>query len=608
MKPNKSPNSANKAPNNNKNKDFKRDILLNVFILLGIFFVFSLIAEPLSPYDKFTKDSSETKTYNSFLEMVDKKEVKEVTLFTDKPTIFFTNKKGILFMTDNPNKEEFKEFLLMKDISVKERIGEVKKDNSFSWIIIIFIIALIGFHFVKKRRDGTGKSKKDKIANLVVAPKIKFSDIAGHESVKKDVNYLLDFLKNPKKYEQVGARLPKGTILYGEPGTGKTLLAKAIAGEAGVPFFSISGSDFIEKYVGVGAQRVRELFSTAREHAPCIVFIDEIDAIGKKRGSNSNNESDQTINAILTELDGFNAMNQVVVIGATNRIEVLDNALIRPGRFDKHIAIPLPDLKERRAILDLHGTNKQFDTSVDFDELAKLTIGFSGAGLETLLNESAIISVGVKHEKITDEDIDNAFYKIVMKGDKKSLKEVSEQQKKLVAWHEAGHALLAKLLTNKSVPKTTIIPSTNGSGGVTFIVPNKLGLQTKRELENDVKVLYAGRIAEYFLTGDADEITTGASQDIKQSTKIILGMIHHYGMSDEYGMLDVETLGNRVSLDKVEDVAKKISKSLYKEAEELISKNKFLLEAIAEALMEKETIVEKELDEIIEEHRRRVVA
>lgn len=376
------------------------------------------------------------------------------------------------------------------------------------------------------------------------------------------------------------------------------MLAKAIAGEAGVPFISASGSDFVEKYVGVGARRVRDLFEKARKKAPCIIFIDEIDAVGRQRGQTENAEVDQTINALLTELDGFNTSEGIVVIAATNRLDMLDNALTRAGRFDRQVAIPLPDQDERLELLQLHSKNKKLGKDINLLELAKMTIGFSGADLESLLNESAIIAVSKGKKKITMENIDEALFKIILKGNKRP-NDKQEEDYKLIAYHEAGHALCAKLLTNKSIPKVTIIGSTSGAGGVTFMTP-KEGLLTKEDLENEVKISYGGRVAEYLYTKDEQKITTGAAQDIRQATNYIIRMINEFGMNDEIGMLHFRKF--KASGEKeVLDEAKKLSKKLYDETEKLLLDNYLLLEKIAQELINKETILEDELDKIIRE-------
>lgn len=438
-----------------------------------------------------------------------------------------------------------------------------------------FLLAGCMFALLLKKAPArvTGKSSQVRSINVAVKkPSTNFNDIAGYEAMKKDVAYLIEFLKNPDKYKEIGARMPKGIIFYGPPGTGKTLCAKAIAGEAGVPFFYASGSDFVEMYVGIGAKRVRELFGKAKKSAPCIVFIDEIDAVGKKRGLDNNGEIDQTINALLTELDGFTTNEEVIVVGATNRLDILDDALIRPGRFDRHIAIPLPDLKERIAILNLAAKNLKLSLEVDLKKVAKMTIGFSGAGIDTLLNESAILAVINNRNEISSKDIDDALFKIVMKGDKKSLQEIQEDQIRLVAWHEAGHALAAKLLTRKTVSRVTIIPSTTGAGGATFISPEETSIYSQKDLINEIKICYGGRIAEYLLSGKEELTTNGASQDIRQATQIIISMIKELGMAEEVGMLNIQEFHGSIE-NQVLELAKSMSKQFYVEALSLLTDN-----------------------------------
>jgi cell division protease FtsH len=491
--------------------------------------------------------------------------------------------------------------MLKNDIKVVEKSGSNPIWASlFSTVLSLLLwIGVISFLF-----RGTFKSMtpfQNEAPKRIATSNVKFADIAANNESKQDMINLVSFLKTPKKYIEAGATMPKGVIFYGPPGTGKTLMAKAIAGEAGVPFFSMSGSDFVEMYVGVGAKRVRELFKEAKKNAPCVVFIDEIDAVGGKRGyGNSNSEREQTINALLNEMDGFNGSEGILVIAATNRIEMLDDALVRPGRFDKHIAIELPDLKGRLEILQLHSKNKKFADDVNLEQLAKTTIGFAGSDLKTLLNEATIIAVDNGHDFITNEDIDKAFYQMVMKGHvKKDTENRKEDEVKLVAWHEAGHAVAAKLLTNNSVPKVTIIPSTSGAGGATFITPDKMGLHSKKDIVNDIKINYAGRIAEYLLLGDEEMITTGASSDIKQATKNIRAMIESYGMTDSFGLLNLKDF-EYVDSKLIVEEAQKMSKTIYQETLDLLTKNKHLVQAVAEALIEKETIEEEELDQILQ--------
>ena len=427
-------------------------------------------------------------------------------------------------------------------------------------------------------------------------PTVKFSDVEGIDELKIDIARIVDSLTNPNKYRDMGARLPNGVILYGPPGTGKTLLAKAIAGEANVPFIPAVGSDFIEKYVGVGAKRVRELYSNAKKKAPCIVFIDEIDAVASQRGNDENSERDQTINALLAELDGFNSKDRVVTICATNRLDLLDSAFTRAGRFDLKLAVGLPDKKSRIKILQMHGKNKKLADNVSFDELASKTVGFSGAELEALLNEAAMLAAGNNQKFITRDNIDDAFFKIVMKGNKKKREEITKTNR-IIAWHESGHTLATKLMTEDDVSSVTIVGSYSGAGGVTFRNPKDEELYSRKYLKNLVGVMYAGRAAEEIFLGDKDLITTGASQDIKQATGIIKQYIAVNGMG-ELGLLDLSQL--RSDYGNIVNEASKLSKEIYTEVYNLLLKNKDTLEKLAESLIEKETLSSEEINEIID--------
>lgn len=426
-------------------------------------------------------------------------------------------------------------------------------------------------------------------------PRVRFDDVEGVDELKQDVMRLVDCLKDPGKYRDIGARTPKGVILYGPPGTGKTLLAKAIAGEADVPFFSACGSDFIEKYVGVGAKRVRELYEKAKRSAPCIVFIDEIDAIAAKRGSDENSERDQTINAMLAELDGFDANTDVITICATNRLELLDDAFQRAGRFDLKLAVGLPDRTARERILEIHGRNKRFSDSVSLRALARKCVGFSGADLEALLNESAMQAVGRGHTFIDPEDLDGAFFKIVMKGNRKPRTDITETNR-IVAWHEAGHTLATKLLTDDSVPSVTIVGSSSGAGGVTFRAPNEDVLKSRKYLRDMISVMYAGRAAEEIYLGDGDLITTGASQDIKQATGLIKEYLGTYGMG-RMGMIDMSQFDRDGK--SVLDESAEMAKSIYEKTVQLLRDNKDKLERLASGLLDKETLDEAEIDALI---------
>lgn len=538
--------------------------------------------------------------YKNFVQMVEKEKVKNVSIDLMASTFQFegTNKKT--YQTDNPKDEAFKKFLLEKGIKVKEIDTKPNAlTDTFLFVIRMLIIIFIFKLVMDRMSGGKGIGQMDEPKDSV--PTVNFSKLAGNKEAKEEMQFLVDFLKNPKRYSAMGAKLPKGVVFYGPPGTGKTLTAKAIAGEAGVPFFSVSGSDFVEMYVGLGAKRVRDLFKKARKKAPCIIFIDEIDAVGTKRGTmGGNSEKDQTINALLNELDGFNGSEGIVVIAATNRIDDLDDALIRPGRFDKHIAINLPDQRDRVEILKVHAVNKPLATNIDLNELSKITIGFAGAELEALLNEATILAVTRQHKEVTKEDIDDAYFKMLMKGHKKkNQKDRKNEELELVAWHEAGHALIAKLISHNEVPKVTIISSTSGAGGVTFITPKDMGLYSKQEIMNNIKGLYAGRIAEYLLLRDENKITTGASNDIEKATEQIKNMIDRYGMSETFGMIQVSALGGK------EDILKEasaLSKRLYKETLEFMQAHQSLLERIATNLLEKETLSDEELDSIIRQY------
>lgn len=455
---------------------------------------------------------------------------------------------------------------------------------------------LYHYGFKKKEKAVVGEVVVGTDNERASVPPVKFSDVEGVEELKSDVFRIVDCLKNPDKYREIGARIPKGVILYGPPGTGKTLLAKAIAGEAGVPFISVVGSDFVEKYVGVGASRVRDIYKKARKSAPCIVFIDEVDAVAGQRGNCDNTERDQTINALLAELDGFKDSDTVVTICATNRLDMLDSAFKRAGRFDLKLAVGLPDKKGRRNILEIHTKNKRLSEEVDLDVIANKTTGFSGAELEALMNESALSAVGKGKQFIDNSDIDDAYFKIVMQGNKKKRDSISEVNR-VVAWHEAGHTLATKLLTDDSVSSVTIVGSSSGAGGVTFRQPKEDNiLHSKKYLESLVKVMYAGRAAEEIYFNDKESITTGASQDIKQATSIIKEYLSLYGMG-EMGMLDLGQFRN--DYQDVISEAVEMSKRLYIETLDLLKNNKIILENLSNELLVRETLEEREIDAII---------
>lgn len=582
-------NAANKGSNTNTIKIIRwtLGIMLMVLIAVGAFNGKTII-------QKFKDNTPKEVKYEEFLKMADKKNVKKIVWSEKKDAFTFYDKDEKPYSTENPKYEDFKKDMLEKGIEVKE-IGGLS--NYETPIMVIVQLAMYGVFFVllfKTSGIGAGLSdKKEKDAKSDV----KFSDVAGLEEVKEDLMTVVDFLKNPDEYKEAGAEIPKGVLLYGPPGTGKTLLAKAVAGEAGVKFKAVSGSDFDEKYVGVGASKMRKLFDDAKNNAPCIIFIDEIDSMGGRRHSKQNSYDRQTLNTLLSEMDGFDGSGGVVVIAATNRIEDLDPALTRPGRFDNHFAVSLPaTAKERKIIINLYAGNKKFADDVDMESFAKETMGSSPATIKTVLNEAAIIATRKNKGIITREILDEAWMKQLMEGHLK--KNGEKDNVELVAWHEAGHAL-AGLLMGQDLTKASIIPSTSGAGGATFITPRKLGLFTVKELREQVVMLYSGRNAEAVLAkknGEDLGVTTGASNDIEKATGIIKKMITEYGMNENFGLLNLEEL--EIKPDVIAKEAVSLSKELCSESYKLMIDNADTLKKIAEALIEKETLTGEEIRKI----------
>ena len=582
-------NAANKG-NNTKTIKIIRwtlGIMLMVLMAVGIFNGKAII-------QKFKNNTPKEVKYEEFLKMADKKNVKKIVWSEKKDAFTFYDKAEKPYSTENPKYEDFKKDMLEKGIEVKD-IGGLS--NYETPIMIIVQLAMYGVFFgllFKTSGIGAGLSdRKEKDAKSDV----KFSDVAGLEEVKEDLMTVVDFLKNPDEYKEAGAEIPKGVLLYGPPGTGKTLLAKAVAGEAGVKFKAVSGSDFDEKYVGVGASKMRKLFDDAKNNAPCIIFIDEIDSMGGRRHSKQNSYDRQTLNTLLSEMDGFDGSGGVVVIAATNRIEDLDPALTRPGRFDNHFAVSLPaTAKERKIIINLYAGNKKFADDVDMESFAKETMGSSPATIKTVLNEAAIIATRKNKGIITREILDEAWMKQLMEGHLK--KNGEKDNVELVAWHEAGHAL-AGLLMGQDLTKASIIPSTSGAGGATFITPRKLGLFTVKELREQVVMLYSGRNAEAILAkrnGEVMGVTTGASNDIEKATGIIKKMITEYGMNENFGLLNLEEL--EIKPDVIAREAVSLSKELSSESYKLMMDNADTLKKIAEALIEKETLTGEEIRKI----------
>ena len=572
---------------------------------------------------KTTEDKSQTKyvSYEEFSNMVANKEISYVFSSSGSSTIQFlpTNeylqKKGVVlteeylqmidsysksketsidekllpkegrfkYVTENPGSDTFRESLLKQGI----RVFSVRTSQTMSIILSLVLnllpfIILLGFMFNFQRRLEPADNEL-----VTDVPDTKFSNIAGYETLKNDSKFILDFLKNPKAYEKIGARLPNGVLFYGPPGTGKTLMARAIAGEASVPFYKVNGSDFVELYVGLGARRVRNLYKTARENAPCIVFIDEVDSIGGARGGfKGSSEDDKTLTALLNELDGFSAKKGVITIAATNRLQDLDPALVRPGRFDRHVAVPLPNKEERLEILDLYKNGKKLSPSIDIEKLASKTIGFSPSELENLLNESAIKAVTRGSEVVEQQDLDDSFLKIIIKGDKKEDKYQSDKEKKIIAYHEAGHAIVGHML-GKPILEVSIIGTTSGAGGYTLSQP-KEGLRSKMDMKNEVKELYGGRAGETMIVESDDEITIGAVSDIEQATKIISNYIKILGLNGS--LINLEELGMRRPNDEIIEQARQISSELFEETVAILKANRRKLDKLAEILLDKSIV------------------
>ena len=603
-------------------KDVKKGLvpyLFMILIMLGIFYVFNVMNQDVHNL-----------TYNEFVEKLNDGEIKNlyITPRSNAQTYEVTGslngyKKNESFFSRLPMSEQ-----VMKKIVEASEVQkfelEAKNDPESSSLLIILVNVLpfailiaFAFFFLNKQMAGNKNSLdfgKSKARLNDSNNKTTFKDVAGLKEEKEEVKELIDFLKDPKKFQKLGARIPKGVLLVGPPGTGKTLLAKSVAGEANVPFYFISGSDFVELFVGVGASRVRDMFQQAKRNAPCLIFIDEIDAVGRQRGTGlggGHDEREQTLNQLLTEMDGFGENEGIIIIAATNRPDVLDPALLRPGRFDRQVTVNLPDVRGREEILKVHARNKKLADGITLENLAKRTPGFSGADLENLLNEAALLAVRRNKNKITMSEIDEATDRVLM-GPAKASHKYSENDRKLVAYHEAGHAVIGiKLAHANDVQKVTIIPR-GAAGGYNMMVPSEEKLcSTKTDLLEEITGLLGGRTAEEITFG---EITTGAHNDFEKATKIVRAMVTEYGMSD-LGPLQFEQQEGSVFLgrdynksqhfsnevaNEIDMEMRKIINDCHSKATEIIKKNKDLLKLIAEALLEYETLTKEQIDYLVE--------
>ena len=590
----------------NDNNDKKRPLTYYYMLMLVLILVFNSVIMPM-----FFNPKMKEVSYNNFLQMVDEGKVSKVEITDKRLAAVDKNNEKEIYVTGRVEDPELANRLMKSKVEFTQ---VVPKEQSplvtffTNWVLPILIFFGLGqlfMYFMGKRMGGNAMSFGKSNAKVYVEAQTgkSFADVAGQDEAKEALMELVDFLHNPGKYKDIGANMPKGALLVGPPGTGKTLLARAVAGEAKVPYFSISGSEFVEMFVGMGAARVRDLFKQAQEKAPCIVFIDEIDAIGKRRDNGQfggNDEREQTLNQLLSEMDGFDGSKGVVILAATNRPESLDKALLRPGRFDRRIPVELPDLKGREAILKVHARNVHMADNIDYGTLARATAGASGAELANIINEGALRAVKMHRNVVEQEDLEESI-ETVIAGYQRKGAVISPEEKKVIAYHEIGHALVAAMQKHSApVHKITIIPRTNGALGYTMqISENDSVLMTKEELFNKIVTMTGGRSAEEVVFGS---ITSGASNDIEQATKLARSMVTRLGMTEEFDMMATEVIANRylggdAALQCSEATAGKIDAkvlALIKEAHEkartILQDNRDKLDVLAQYLLEKETI------------------
>ena len=596
----------------------KKPLMFYYTIVLIILILFNIIAMPYIK-EKQIKDVD----YGTFISMTEKKEIKKVELQQQDNTILFTGKDGkTIYKTAMVNDPDLTKRLYEADVSFYgEEIDQSSPIlvNILSWVLPILFFVALGEYMSRKlmKRAGGknamsfGMGKSSAKIYVKSSEGIRFRDVAGEDEAKENLSEIVEYLHNPARYKEIGASMPKGILLVGPPGTGKTMLAKAVAGEANVPFFSMSGSEFVEMFVGMGASKVRDLFQQAKEKAPCIVFIDEIDAIGKKRDGQigGNDEREQTLNQLLTEMDGFEDNTGVIILAATNRPESLDPALLRPGRFDRRVPVELPDLKGREDILKVHAKKIKVGDNVDYNKVARMASGASGAELANIVNEAALRAVRDNRKFVTQEDLEESI-EVVIAGYQKKNAILTDKEKRIVAYHEIGHALVAAKQTNSApVQKITIVPRTSGALGYTMQVEEgNHYLMTKEEILNKIATLTGGRAAEEIVFGS---VTTGASNDIEQATKLARAMITRYGMTRDFDMVAMEVqtnqyLGGDSSLTcsaemqtKIDEKVVEVVRSEHEKAAGILMENREKLDDLARYLYEKETITGEEFMNIL---------
>ena len=606
----------------NEVKSPKKPLLYYYFVAMLLVMLFNFIAMPW-----ISEHQIKDVDYNTFVTMTEQGEVGRVEIQEQSNRILFTSSdEKTVYKTAMVPDDGLVQRLLDAGVSTT---GEEIEQTSLlvsilAWVLPIIIFVALGQYVSRKMMEKMGGGGNSMMFNMgksnakvyvKSAEGIKFSDVAGEDEAKENLTEIVNYLHDPAKYQDIGASMPKGILLVGPPGTGKTMLAKAVAGEANVPFFSMSGSEFVEMFVGVGASRVRDLFRKANNMAPCIIFIDEIDAIGGKRDTRhggGDSEREQTLNQLLSEMDGFDSSKGIIVLAATNRPEVLDKALLRPGRFDRRIIVSKPDMQGRIDTLKVHSKNVKMDETVDFKELALATSGAVGADLANIINEAALMAVRNKRDYVSQKDL-IASVEVVFAGKEKKEKLLSPREKKIVAYHEVGHALVAALQKNTlPIQRITIVPRTSGALGYVWQVPEEeKQLQTKKEMEEDIVTFLAGRAAEEL---KFDSVTNGASNDIEKATSLARTMITMYGMSEKFGMVQLEGvtgeyLDNRRVLNcssetetKVDTEVKNMMKASYEKAYKLLKKNMPTLDAIAQVLYEKENLSGKEFMELYEKY------